>query len=631
MMILDYGNSIYPGANPPNTTAGVANMTAWAYHALTYARNTSTIWEMWNEPNLVYAWSPVNVTAFSALANSIGQMLRTSFPEQYFVGPALAGVDLTFLSQMLSTGTAAYLDAITIHPYRSGATPPETITADYQKLRTLILQFINPQQSLPIASGEFGYHTSVPSSITINDTVQAEYFLRNRINNFIQEVPFSAWYDWIDDGTNASYTEDHFGVLYNNGTFKPAYITARASRQLLDNYSFSKRLSVSNSFSDYVALFQERDGDGLILVIWTSTTDASTTLNIPCGSSTSGTLIDMYGTTIGPISCTTVFTVTATNAPVFLVISSPSSFLQMAAAFPRLPPNLFPGTLFTGSFVNPLNVPVSINYTGPFSVETPPSLYLLPGQYGVVSFNYSLISQRSTTADRAFSVDLSINGGPSNSFSVVFESLAFAMFLLPQPIDPSSSQVTVQINLPVLHDTRTYSLALVSSNGSCCTPSTTSSSAITVTAGSTVAYASFSSSTSDSSLPYTMALQLFDTTNGSNSLFLSTPSATYVPIVVFNSTTFSKFIISTYGPNTTGAASSLALTTAPMSLPISYGGQVLQFTYNNNQSKAYYVISTTSVTPPTSLILSFTTWIYGDASGCSLKIVVVDGTLPQLV
>src|SRR5205823_582363 len=65
---------------------------------------------------------------------------------------------------------------------------------------------------IPIVSSEWGY-----SSVwrRMNDEQQSEFLAREFLTNSANGIPVSIWYDWRDDGTDASEPEHHFGIVHN--------------------------------------------------------------------------------------------------------------------------------------------------------------------------------------------------------------------------------------------------------------------------------------------------------------------------------------------------------------------------------------------------------------------------------
>ena len=178
MLILDYGNPLYDGGQAPRSEAGRAAFVRWAVAGITHFRGRGIIWEMWNEPNIFF-WKPQpDAAAYSKLAVAVGKEIRQTpaIERELYVGPAISTIDLKFLETCLRGGCLDYWDAVSVHPYRQDepttgwkaasnsdkvefnhAGDPESVLADYAKVRELIRKYAPSKKAIPILSGEWGY------------------------------------------------------------------------------------------------------------------------------------------------------------------------------------------------------------------------------------------------------------------------------------------------------------------------------------------------------------------------------------------------------------------------------------------------------------------------------------------
>ncbi len=58
VFILDYGNRLYDGGQPPRSEEARAAFGRWAVAAVTHFKGKGCLWEMWNEPNIAQFWKP---------------------------------------------------------------------------------------------------------------------------------------------------------------------------------------------------------------------------------------------------------------------------------------------------------------------------------------------------------------------------------------------------------------------------------------------------------------------------------------------------------------------------------------------------------------------------------------------
>ncbi len=315
VFILDYGNKIYPKAEPPTTDEARAAFASWAVAAVSHFKGRGYLWEMWNEPNGGF-WKSANKTNdYIALAKATGEALRQAgltrrdalprVPDQpgatppgeqitpeksgtrgsaslrgdAFIGPATSTIDLPYLEACFKAGLLEYWDAVSVHPYRQ--TAPETVEEEYRSVRLLIRKYAPAGKQIPVVSGEWGYSTQYSAfkdkEPAARDELQAKWLARQFLTNIANDVALSIWYDWHDDGTNPTEPEHHFGVVaheYHPGRDpvydpKPAYTAMKTMMEQLGGFRFNKRLIPDFSIpTDSMCLFTK--GDSVNVAIWSS-------------------------------------------------------------------------------------------------------------------------------------------------------------------------------------------------------------------------------------------------------------------------------------------------------------------------------------------------------------------------
>jgi hypothetical protein len=272
--ILCYGNDLYQSGSPrtPEARAAFCRFVAAAVRRY---RGQGVIWEMWNEPN-IHFWSPrPNVEEYVALAKDVARTLRTVAPDEWHVGPAVSGFDWGFLRRCFEAGLLNRWDAVTVHPYRPLA--PETVAADWARLRTLMDRYSPAKRRIPMLSGEWGY-TEVAAGM--GPERQARYAARMYLANLASGVPLTILYDWRDDGEDPKEGEHHFGtVTHRTMEPKPSYRAIQHLTRELAGYTYHLRLALS-SREDVLLAF--RKGSGVKLVAYT-TRPEPTPVRLPVG------------------------------------------------------------------------------------------------------------------------------------------------------------------------------------------------------------------------------------------------------------------------------------------------------------------------------------------------------------
>ncbi|NOX56222.1 MAG: hypothetical protein GXP27_17620 [Planctomycetes bacterium] len=318
LFILDYSNRLYEENNSVATERGRKAFARWAAAAAKRFKGRGILWEIWNEPNIPHFWKPKpNVDDYAKLALAAARAIREAAPGEAIVGPATSRIDLQFLEGCFQRGLLQHWDAVSVHPYRQSA--PETVAAEYYKLRRLISRYSPPGKSIPILSGEWGYSAVWRG---FDPQRQGKMLARQWLTNLSLAIPLSIWYDWHDDGRDPHEPEHHFGTVafkYHAGRSpvydaKPAYLAAKTLTSVLDGFRFVKRLATGRP-DEYALLF--RRDDQLRLAVWTT---AGTELTVrlpsdPCRFD----VVDHLGRRREPLQARDgTLTVRATDAPQYL-------------------------------------------------------------------------------------------------------------------------------------------------------------------------------------------------------------------------------------------------------------------------------------------------------------------------
>jgi len=281
LYILDYSHHLYEetveAKNPitgqpdravaaPRKPESVAAFASWAAAAARHFQGRGVIWEIWNEPNITF-WRPQPCVAdYTTLALATAKALRAADPAATIIGPATSGFDRDFLETLLASGVLAYLDGVSVHPYRDYAQPPETAAEDYAKLRAQIARHAPAarQGRLPVLSGEWGYATH---SRGVDLNTHAAFAVRQQLANLWCHVPLSIWYDWKDDGPDRNNREHNFGVVFADLKPKPAFHALQTFTRELNGCRVVGRHPAGRE-EDFILVLRDAGG-GTKLAAWT--------------------------------------------------------------------------------------------------------------------------------------------------------------------------------------------------------------------------------------------------------------------------------------------------------------------------------------------------------------------------
>lgn len=114
---------------------------------------------------------------------------------------------------------SAYLNYSAIHPYPGNGTPSSMLAYYRSNMQPL-------SKSRGFVATESGYHTLtswVGPHAPVTEQAMGRYVPRLFLEYFDAGIPRTYLYELIDQGTAATTREDHFGLLRNDGSEKPAY------------------------------------------------------------------------------------------------------------------------------------------------------------------------------------------------------------------------------------------------------------------------------------------------------------------------------------------------------------------------------------------------------------------------
>lgn len=328
IFILDYNNKLYNGGYSPNTDESRAAFVAFTKAAVQRYQGQGVIWEIWNEPNEDKFWRPIaNVDDYSTLALLVGQAIREVAPEEWVVGPGLSGFDWPFLEACFRKGILQFVDAVSVHPYRSDAIP-ETALPDYERLKAMIDLYRPAGKSVAILDSEWGYSLGW---VQFDSRTHAKLHLRTKLVDMVAGARISVSYAWRDAGVDPSNNHHWFGFNDFSLVEREAGRAFRQFTSALKGYRLIARLDVGSP-NDYCLLFS--CGAATKLVAWT--TDDAHDVALPA-SAGSFEGLDFGGGLFTLQTYEPGAVVTLTDGPLILKPTTMNTLLRTASNWGRLP------------------------------------------------------------------------------------------------------------------------------------------------------------------------------------------------------------------------------------------------------------------------------------------------------
>ncbi len=274
IFILCYGNPIYTGeANyflPPRTPAAITGFGNYARTAAAHFAGQGARFEIWNEPDIATFWNPPSAAEYSALCQATIAQIHDGDPNALVASGELAGIDLGFLNQVLADGGVEDSNALGIHPYRLGI--PEQLGDDLAQLRGDVERAF-PQNAPAIWSTEAGYSSAWygDGAASANLTTQAKFDVRQMLTGLGLGLPLQIVFGLADDGTNASNTEDNFGIVSASYAQKPLTAAVRTLSKMTRNHTFA---GILPSPQEATHVFKFEGPSDTLLVLWGETAAA---------------------------------------------------------------------------------------------------------------------------------------------------------------------------------------------------------------------------------------------------------------------------------------------------------------------------------------------------------------------
>lgn len=290
LLLAGYGNPLYDGGNGPVSPEAVAAYSAYAAALAEEFGDEASGIEIWNEWDLGLGGNTnVSPENYVNLLKSASPAIKAVDPDIPVIGPAVANLNTDWLETTFRLGALDHIDGLVLHPY-SYPVGAEALDETLDRIEALVREY-NDGETIPIWITEHGWPTGT-NARAVSEQTQAANIATSALITAAHDVERYFVYDLVNDGIDASETEQNFGLIHNPndplGAFtpKPAYVSYSTAADVLAGAEFLVR---DTSIADLWDLSFETS-DGPLRALWSTT---PRTLNVEVEGDI--TLTDMYG------------------------------------------------------------------------------------------------------------------------------------------------------------------------------------------------------------------------------------------------------------------------------------------------------------------------------------------------
>ena len=232
---LGYNNTLYGAKNIRDGVMTEEQRLGLAKYILLYIERLKNVGEIetWNEPDMDF-WTKDGGNYFADLAQLqkyIYNVVKERYPDVAVDGACTAlTYDTKLLQGLFDNGAYPYMDAVALHAYNQPLPISRAFyTRRYANHAELISEsggwkrMVITETGTPTGSG----------NVSVSENQQAKDIAKAYLLSDLFGIDKCMIYTFADRGTNPKNAEDMFGIVRNDYSLKPAYISAKTARQKL--------------------------------------------------------------------------------------------------------------------------------------------------------------------------------------------------------------------------------------------------------------------------------------------------------------------------------------------------------------------------------------------------------------
>jgi hypothetical protein len=265
LIALDFENENYDKGLTPYTDDGIEAYARYAVEVLRHYGKQIKAVEIWNEYNGTFCKGP----AAHDRAGTYLLMLKTAYaaikrerPDVIVAGGGTSGIPMPYWEELLAGGGLAFMDVLSVHPYRYDS-PPEGLETDISALQDLVKKY-NGGKPKPVWVTEIGWGTKPSTAVgdlAIDESAMAKFLVRAYALLLSADVQRIYWYLFRD------YQPFNMGLIHDDAkrTPKPAYAAMATMIQQLHEANFVAREKTPDDI--YSLVFARPSGEE-VRVLW---------------------------------------------------------------------------------------------------------------------------------------------------------------------------------------------------------------------------------------------------------------------------------------------------------------------------------------------------------------------------
>lgn len=238
LMILDYGNKHYDGADKPISPEAVEGFSRYAEFVARHFSGRVPYFQIWNEwDGRTGNTTPGSARDYARLVSAVYPKIKAAAPDSVVI---TASFDSSAYDSLVSYGnkkrtldeflsireTAVTGDAVAIHPYVVYRNGPMRSYEGFAQLLTAAVKRIRATPGFerkPIFITELGWTTASAHERGVSESEQQDYTLRGIKLAKDLGVAAIMLYELRDENTNPRDPEGAFGLLRHDWSPKPVY------------------------------------------------------------------------------------------------------------------------------------------------------------------------------------------------------------------------------------------------------------------------------------------------------------------------------------------------------------------------------------------------------------------------